>query len=122
MEEAICMHKLYRSYMHARLWKAIVDKNPIFSYSTYKYINSDINFSSSFTSTLNGPIHYTKLLFMFHFNSQSSNSFVQIPVQFSLQLPIVQFNSPNSCSSFTSTLNSPIYLSKFLFNFHFNCQ
>ena len=45
-----------------------------------------------------------------------------ISLHLSLQLPIVQFNSPNSRSSFTSTLNTPIHSSKFLFNFHFNCQ
>ena len=91
--------------------------------SRYTYINSNINFSLSFTSTLNSPIHQSNFLSIFHFISrQQSNSFVQIPVHFSLQLSNVQPNSPNSCLFFTTTVNSPIYLSKFLFNTHFNSQ
>ena len=71
------------------------------------YMNSDINFSSPFNSTLNSPIHYV----------------VQtIVVHLLLQLSTVQFICPNSCSVFISTVNSQIQQSKFLSIFHFNSK
>ena len=71
------------------------------------YINNDINFSLSFTSSPNSPIHLSKFLFNFHF----SNSIVQSEtlVHLSLQLSIVQSISPNSCPLFTPTTKSPIH-------------
>ena len=90
-------------------------KHPTFSYSICMYINSDIIFSSSFTSTLTSPIHQSDFLSIFYFNSQQS-------IHNSRSIFTSPLNSPNSCSLFTSTLNSPIHLSKFLYNFYCNSQ